>query len=46
MTKRELQRKTVYIYSDQDAKLKEISKERGEESEHIRMALEQYLRGK
>lgn len=42
-SKRELIQKTSYIYKDQKNKLKEISKSRGEESEHIRKALDMYL---
>lgn len=43
-SKRELIQKTSYIYKDQKNKLKEISKSRGEESEHIRKALDMYLK--
>ncbi|MCY6957849.1 hypothetical protein [Clostridium brassicae] len=43
MDKRELKQKTLYIFQDQDDMLKRISKEHGEESYHIRAALDQYL---
>lgn len=43
MDKRELKQKTLYIFQDQYDILKKISKEHGEESFHIRSALDQYL---